>query len=171
MKLKEKLSLLRKRHGMTQMDLAERLNISRQAVSRWERGTAEPSTGNLVSIGKLFGVPVNALVNKDAPLPGGPSAQVAVAERETDGGKNDNGATRSVRLLIAFCLSRMNMKRSLFCSLGMRRKAPALTLAVLLAVSGCTGASDGVERIPVRENIYTFADGESVSTSWIRRPV
>ncbi len=56
------------------------------------------------------------------------------------------------------------MKGSLFCSLGMRRKAPVLALAVLLAVSGCTGASDGVERVPVHENVYPFADGESVST-------
>lgn len=54
MKFGEKLSFLRKQRGMTQLELAEKLDISRQAVSRWEQGTSEPSTENLVSIGKLF---------------------------------------------------------------------------------------------------------------------
>lgn len=56
MRFGEKLSFLRKQQGMTQMELAEKLDISRQAVSRWEQGISEPSTENLVSIGKLFDV-------------------------------------------------------------------------------------------------------------------
>ena len=50
MRFGEKLSLLRKQRGMTQLELAEKLDISRQAVSRWEQGTSDPSTENLVSI-------------------------------------------------------------------------------------------------------------------------
>ncbi len=42
MKFGEKLSFLRKQQGMTQMDLAEKLDVSRQAVSRWESGAAFP---------------------------------------------------------------------------------------------------------------------------------
>ena len=61
MRFREKLSFLRKQRGMTQMELAEKLGISRQAVSRWEQGMPEPSTENLVSIGKLFNVSVDAL--------------------------------------------------------------------------------------------------------------
>ena len=63
MRFGEKLSFLRKQCGMTQIELAEKLDISRQAVSRWEQETAEPSTENLIRIGKLFGVPVDDLVN------------------------------------------------------------------------------------------------------------
>ena len=84
MRFGEKLSLLRKQRGMTQMELAEKLDISRQAVSRWEQGTSEPSTENLVSIGKLFDVSVDALVNENAPLQTGSAVLVAEAEeRET----------------------------------------------------------------------------------------
>ena len=54
MRFGEKLSFLRKQRGMTQLDLAEKLDISRQAVSRWEQGTSEPPTENLISIGKLL---------------------------------------------------------------------------------------------------------------------
>ena len=80
MRFGEKLSLLRKQRGMTQMELAEKLDISRQAVSRWEQGTSEPSTENLVSIGKLFDVSVDALVNENAPLQTGSAVLVAEAE-------------------------------------------------------------------------------------------
>ncbi|MGM9638756.1 MAG: helix-turn-helix domain-containing protein [Butyricicoccaceae bacterium] len=40
---------------MTQEFVAERLGVSRQAVSKWERGTADPSTTNLAALAKLFG--------------------------------------------------------------------------------------------------------------------
>ena len=69
MSIGEKLSLLRKQRGMTQMELAEELDVSRQAVSRWEQGLSNPSTDNLVSIGKLFDVPVDVLANENIRFP------------------------------------------------------------------------------------------------------
>lgn len=83
MRFGEKLSFLRKQRGMTQMELAEKLDISRQAVSRWEQGTSEPSTENLVSIGKLFDVTVDALVNENVQLQAG--SAVLVVETEEKG--------------------------------------------------------------------------------------
>lgn len=67
MSLAEKLVSLRKQKGLTQMDLAERLNVSRQAISRWEVGAAVPSTDNLKVLGELYGVPIDYLLNNDAP--------------------------------------------------------------------------------------------------------
>ena len=65
MSLAEKLVILRKQKGLTQMDLAEQLNVSRQAISRWEVGAAVPSTDNLKVLGDLYGVPVDYLLNDD----------------------------------------------------------------------------------------------------------
>lgn len=65
----ERLSLLRKQRGMTQMELAEKLDVSRQAVSRWEQGVSNPSIENLVSMARLFGVSIDALAN-DSPAIG-----------------------------------------------------------------------------------------------------
>lgn len=59
MSLKEKLVILRKQKSLTQMDLAEQLNVSRQAISRWEVGAAVPSTDNLKVLSNLYGVPVD----------------------------------------------------------------------------------------------------------------
>lgn len=67
MKLEEKLVVLRKEKGLTQLKLAEMMNVSRQAVSRWEAGTAVPSTDNLKYLGSLYDVPLDYLLNDDAP--------------------------------------------------------------------------------------------------------
>ena len=80
----EKLSLLRKQRGMTQMELAEKLDISRQAVSKWERGTAEPSIENMVSIGRVFDVSVDDLLDANLYHQDVPTVQVAVKERENE---------------------------------------------------------------------------------------
>lgn len=63
MKLDEKLVRLRKEKGLTQLELAEAVKVSRQAVSKWEAGGAVPSTDNLKGLSDLFGVPVDFLLN------------------------------------------------------------------------------------------------------------
>ena len=63
MKLHEKIYQLRKQAGMSQEEAAERLNISRQALSRWENGTAQPAANNIVEISKLFEVSTDYLLN------------------------------------------------------------------------------------------------------------
>lgn len=68
MKLEEKLTNLRKEKGLTQLELAEAVHVSRQAVSRWEVGTSIPTTENLAYLSQIYGVPVDYLVNdREAP--------------------------------------------------------------------------------------------------------
>jgi len=49
---------------MTQEFVAESLGVSRQAVSKWENGTSDPSTSNLIAIAKLFGVSAEDLIKE-----------------------------------------------------------------------------------------------------------
>lgn len=65
MKFSEKLFQLRKKAGMSQEDLAEQLGVSRQAISRWEMGTAMPDAPNLLRISVLFGVSADYLLHDD----------------------------------------------------------------------------------------------------------
>ena len=58
----EKLQILRKNKGLTQEVLAEKLNVSRQAVAKWESGQAYPDISNLIQISNLFNVTVDYLV-------------------------------------------------------------------------------------------------------------
>lgn len=66
MSLATKLVTLRKEKGLTQMELAECLNVSRQAVSRWEVGAAVPSTENLRILSELYDIPVDYLLDDSA---------------------------------------------------------------------------------------------------------
>ena len=58
----EKLQLIRKSQGMTQEDLAEKLDVSRQAVAKWESGQVYPDISNFIQISNLFNVTVDYLV-------------------------------------------------------------------------------------------------------------
>lgn len=71
MTFSERLLHLRRREGFSQEELAERLAVSRQAVSRWELGTAMPDAFNLLQLARLFGVTVDFLLcgGEEAVLP------------------------------------------------------------------------------------------------------
>ena len=62
--LGEAIKTHRMRCQMTQEFVAESLGVSRQAVSRWETGTADPSTSNLIALAKLFGVSPEELLRE-----------------------------------------------------------------------------------------------------------
>ena len=65
MKLSDKITKLRKANGWAQEELAEQLNVSRQAISRWENGTALPDANNILQLSKLFNVTTDYLLNED----------------------------------------------------------------------------------------------------------
>ena len=65
MTLGEKLTQARKTAGLTQADAAAKLNVSRQAVSRWESGQSKPSTEKLLALGGLYGVSIDQLLNAE----------------------------------------------------------------------------------------------------------
>ena len=62
----EKLQKLRQSAGMSQDALAERLNVSRQAVSRWERDETMPETEKVIALADLFGVTTDYLLRQKA---------------------------------------------------------------------------------------------------------
>jgi len=65
MTLGQKLKALLKNNSMTQEDLAERLEVSRQAVGKWVNDKGIPEVGKLVQISNLFGVSLDYLLKED----------------------------------------------------------------------------------------------------------
>src|SRR6188474_358945 len=59
------LKYLRKRLGITQAQLAEKLNIKRSLIGAYEEGRAEPKLSTLVSIARLFGISLDSLITQD----------------------------------------------------------------------------------------------------------
>ena len=58
----EKLRVLRKTRGYTQEELAQKLNVSRQAVAKWEAGQVYPDIFNLIQLSQMMNVTVDYLV-------------------------------------------------------------------------------------------------------------
>ena len=70
MKLGEKIAAQRRRLGLSQEELASRLNVTRQAVSKWETGTSTPELETLVALAKTFGVTTDYLLSvEETPEP------------------------------------------------------------------------------------------------------
>lgn len=69
MTLGEKLKEIRKRFGLSQEQLAEIMNVSRQAITKWENDAGIPDVSNLQELSKVFGITVDYLLNDDNGLP------------------------------------------------------------------------------------------------------
>lgn len=64
MKLAERIKQFREEKGFSQEDIAEKLSVSRQAISKWEAGQSEPTTQNLLQLAEVLNVDVNILLNE-----------------------------------------------------------------------------------------------------------
>lgn len=84
MTLAEKILSLRTRRGLSQDELAERLGVSRQSVSKWETAQSTPDLDKILRLADLFGVSVDELVRDEAQphSPEPPQPQVVYMERE-----------------------------------------------------------------------------------------
>ena len=84
MELSEKILELRKNAGYSQEKLAELLRVSRQAVSKWESGTALPTLDNLIELSRLFQIPLDVLTG---------TAQAQVQQEKAAPAADDLGGT------------------------------------------------------------------------------
>ena len=70
MNIGERITALRKEKNISQTELAKRLNVSRQAVSKWEQGTSSPDTDRLIQLAEILGTEVEYLATGTHPEPG-----------------------------------------------------------------------------------------------------
>ena len=61
MNLNEKIKELRKERNMSQEELAELIDVTRQAVTKWESGASSPDTKHLIQIATIFNVPIEKI--------------------------------------------------------------------------------------------------------------
>ncbi|WP_308589640.1 zinc ribbon domain-containing protein [uncultured Oscillibacter sp.] len=89
MTFQDVFSDLRRQAGLSQNEVADRLFVTRQAVSRWERGETVPEVETLQALSKLFGVSINTLLGSPRPLVcqscGMPLSDDELLAREADG--------------------------------------------------------------------------------------
>lgn len=101
MRFEEKLIQLRKANALTQEQLAEKLNVSRQAVSRWESGDSAPDMYNLSAICRCFGVSSDYLINDDFTS----DEDTPIAQKKNDEISSVKEKRRKLHLVSAICFT------------------------------------------------------------------
>ena len=94
----------RKINNMSQEELAEKLDVTRQSVSLWESGQTQPSLDNIIALSKIFGVSTDDLLtSKSAEEPVGKSEEQYAAADAPDRTESENGGAKKKKLLL-ICL-------------------------------------------------------------------
>ena len=112
MTLAEKLTQARKAAGLTQADNAEKLNVSRQAVSLWESGQSRPSTDKLSALAKIYTVSLDWLCSgTDEPVPDKLTAYTCPESEPAESGKT---AEEKHSKMGRYCAGAVRFDRSYF---------------------------------------------------------
>ena len=82
MEFGEKLQMLRKARGWSQEELAQQINVSRQALSKWESGASIADTENVIAISRLFGVSTDYLLLEESEAASASVAAVVPAKEK-----------------------------------------------------------------------------------------
>ncbi len=89
MTLGEKIYTLRTKQNLSQGDLADRLDVSRQSISKWETGNSVPDLDKLIKLSRLFHVTLDELVLDKSAEPESSSAFASTASRQPDTSQPD----------------------------------------------------------------------------------
>ena len=87
--LASNLRIRRAMLGISQEELAEKIGVSRQAVSKWERAEASPDTDNLILLAKLYSISLDELLSTEEPVESGESAPRQTEAVRTEFGENE----------------------------------------------------------------------------------
>lgn len=128
----QKIQTLRKQRGLTQEQLAQRLGVSRQAVSRWELDESLPETANLLPLGEVLGVSLDILLDPARGLEG------PVPKEEPSAPAAPAPTAPSLRGLLKrrLWLFLLPMELVVFAALALWRLGNAPSLALILLVQG-----------------------------------
>ena len=95
-----RLAKYRKIKGLSQEELAFKLDVSRQAVSKWERDEASPDTNNLIALAKIYGVSLDDLLYKDP-------EEVKFKEKKQEETSNEETTNKKMILMNLFQFQKM----------------------------------------------------------------
>ena len=157
MEFNEKLQELRKQKGLTQEELAERLFVSRTAVSKWESGRGYPNIDSLKAIAGFFSVTVDQLLSSEELLTAAEDSQ-----KQTDGRLRD----------LWFGLTDLCMALLLFLPLFATETDGGVQTASLLSLCGAevylTAAYYAVVAGAILTGIVTLAQQSLAATAWVK---
>ena len=149
--MQNNLIRLRKEAGLSQEELADKLAVSRQAVSKWERGEALPDTDNLIRLARLYNVSIDEIVGY------APEKETSADENKVagaDGAKETDNASDGQRK------RRRRRERRRQCRRRTRRRRRRRRRRILHAGR----RNEKISLKNERRQAYTFRDGRKTKT-------
>lgn len=102
-KLADRLVELRKEHKLSQEALAEKLGLSRQSISKWERAEASPDTDNLIALAEVYGITLDQLLGNEETTDTTTEASTETVEEKNELSENQvKGKKRLLRAPLLF---------------------------------------------------------------------
>lgn len=102
MRLSEKILELRKADGLSQEQLAEKIGITRQSISKWESGESLPEIERLIELSKIFHVTVDYLVNESSDKPNAEQTKIEIpTDHNSHKGSKANSFFKYVLIVLA----------------------------------------------------------------------
>ncbi len=133
---REKLTQLRKSQNMTQEQLAEKLGVSRQAVSRWESGDSTPDMNNLLGLCDLFSVSSDYLIHDDYQS----DDDIPAAKEKTECMLEVKSKKKQHHLIAAIAFTVAMVFSAISTSLSTSDLQFAISIFNCAALSGCASA-------------------------------
>lgn len=147
MNLGENLYRLRTQRNMSQGDVAEALEVSRQSVSKWENNSAVPELDKLVKLSELYGITLDELVGRPAPKEESPSASSAPTQHIQQITVHNEFRPLSHRLIIGVILICSGLLFLPF-ALSATRYTPMVNCLIFFAALTLCGVSTLLFRFP-----------------------
>ena len=147
MKFGDKLILLRKKKGMNQEELAEKLGVSRQSVSKWESNNSYPETDKIVQICNIFNCSMDDLINDNI-------TNIDEIQR-----KDKNNFSVVIDSFLEFITKSINMFSSMKFTSGLKCVIEMIILTLILALTGRIITSIISSSIA---SIFSFVKGQYV---------
>ena len=122
MKFGDKLIQLRKKNGLSQEDLAEKLGVSRQSVSKWESNNTYPETDKIIQIANLFDCSMDDLINDK------------ITDVESTLRKNKNNIQNVWDSLLEFITDTVNMFSKMKFKDGLKCIIEMIILSIILYI-------------------------------------
>ena len=150
MKFGDKLILLRKKNGMNQEELAEKLGVSRQSVSKWESNNAYPETDKIVQICNIFNCSMDDLINDSI-------TDINEIQR-----KDKNNFSVAMDSFLEFVTKSINMFSNMKFTSGLKCLIEMIILALILALVG--NIFSGILSSCIA-NVFTYAKVQNIIES------
>ena len=148
MKFGDKLIELRKKNGYSQEELAEKLGVSRQSVSKWESNNTYPETDKIIQIANLFDCSMDDLINDK------------ITDVESSLRKNKNNINKVWKSFLDFITNSINMFSKMTFIEGFKCIIKMLLLCFILGIGGSILCKIAASTIA---NIFSFLSTERVS--------